>query len=227
MSYYDSPPLRSDRPRGKQDSNSTTPLRHNTKLYPESRGRPHSPIYTPEVSPTRPYSPIRTPASRPIAIHVSPTRGKFEERHEYDGDRYEHSSTHERWDSPTRFCSRSPSPAHLRYRSPSPLSGKNQGNCKGECYGAYWDSKIPPRDPMLHVRVLLRHQSSATPQSSKPLPHNPVQDNSTCSYTYSHDEPETIPIHPASWNNYTSSATKKELISYLVDRGVHPKLAAV
>ncbi|XMA18935.1 hypothetical protein WAI453_011726 [Rhynchosporium graminicola] len=165
MSYYDSPPLRSDRPRDEQDSNSTTPLRHNTKLYPESRGRPHSPIYTPEGRPESSCLLGEKHSKQGASTSTIDTKSRLHvltplsERQQADQQqstflppkenlKRDTSTTAidtntpplmKRWDSPTRFCSRSPSPAHLRYRSPSPLSGKNQGNCKGECYGAYWD----------------------------------------------------------------------------------------
>ncbi|KAL2062111.1 hypothetical protein VTL71DRAFT_6377 [Oculimacula yallundae] len=183
--------------------------------------------HSPPGSPIRSRSPSPPPAfySKPDSYHDTSyeraqARGRGRERArdagqygrngngEGDGARY--------WDSEIP-SSRSQAPPPPPFQ-PSPFQQNAYFSRPQDQSQSHSSSNSYPRP---------QPQPQPEPErNASPLPHNPVTDTSPAAYTYDDEEPDTIPIQPAAWNKHTSSATKEELISYFVSRGVHPTRAA-
>jgi len=58
------------------------------------------------------------------------------------------------------------------------------------------------------------------PRSSYTSPPPPRAPSPPAAYTYEDEEPESISIAPAEWNGYKSSATREELETFFINRGM-------
>ncbi|PMD63082.1 uncharacterized protein K444DRAFT_626831 [Hyaloscypha bicolor E] len=76
----------------------------------------------------------------------------------------------------------------------------------------------PPRQSQSSYSSYSSYSSSSRsappPQSS-----SSARQNSPAPYTYGDEEPDRIPHDPGAWNNYSTTSTREQLISYFVSRG--------
>ncbi|KAK0105214.1 hypothetical protein ONS95_004392 [Cadophora gregata] len=108
-------------------------------------------------------------------------------------------------------------------------STSKTAHARQACYGEDAVPSSPP--PSFHAEKGSYYDTTqARAAQSQPQyehePKPPKVDNTPTPYTYDDDEPDRIPIAPMPWNNYSSTASKEELISFFVGKGIHPKRAA-
>ena len=106
---------------------------------------------------------------------------------------------------------------HNRPRSP-PYSTQRGHGAPPQPHFAHYASQPGPGPPPPQPS-----QTYSAPPSKKQKPPSPTA--YTPSYTYEDEEPYSIPIAPANWNNFTSSATREQLITYFVQKGIHRAIA--
>ncbi|KAH7312121.1 hypothetical protein BKA65DRAFT_542978 [Rhexocercosporidium sp. MPI-PUGE-AT-0058] len=164
---------------------------------------------------TRTYGPFSDPPLRSTAFFY-PQEPQYADSYHRGRARSPHRST-VRMPRIYRVCPERDTYIHSPTRSPSPppVFHPERNSCYDTPYSHFqWEpwSKTPDSPP-------LRAQDTYFPPS--PL----STDSSPEVYTYDDEEPDRIPIAPMPWNGNSSSVSKEELINFLVDQGIHPKVA--
>lgn len=110
-------------------------------------------------------------------------------------------------------------PRAPRYTHPHPQpqayhSSYAHGCTPQEPSYSYVNPTPPPSGPNIYTAEPRGHpENHSTPPPEPSSPSSPVP------YTYDDEEPDTIPIGPARWNNFKTSANKEELIAFFMLRG--------
>ncbi|KAF8856177.1 hypothetical protein BDZ45DRAFT_745745 [Acephala macrosclerotiorum] len=136
---------------------------------------------------------------------------------------------------PPRFVPRARSPPRAAYRDPSPLT-RSRYRSPSPPPRRYRPESSRPASPQPH-----RSRTPSPPprpcspprytRSPSPPPphHNPTpkfQDSNPAGfYTYDDEEPDTIQIAPAPWNNNSTSISRPALLSFLIQKGVSKEVA--
>ncbi|KAE9365626.1 hypothetical protein N431DRAFT_447265 [Stipitochalara longipes BDJ] len=170
----------------------------------ESRGfshRAYSPLLSPRPSHSSydddPRRRARTPTSPPRARGYSSTPGSS------------YSSTH-RASSP---------PPHPSYFSESYSSQSSYARSPPR---SSYSSGPPPRPSHSSSDYSSRPSSGYSrppPQAQSSSSTPPPRPNSPVPYTYDDEELDSIPQAPAKWNNFTSSSTREQLVTFFIGRG--------
>jgi hypothetical protein len=139
-----------------------------------------------------------------------------------------------------RACSPQRPSFHRTY-SPSPpasgnfyYDGPSRENPYGRSPSSFHDNKPrgrsrSPQRPSFHRTYSPPPPYNSPPPqpsySSRRPPPPPREPTSPTPYTYSDEEPTSIPHIAAPWNNFTTSSTRSQLIAYFVSQGYSKPIA--
>ncbi|CZR69919.1 uncharacterized protein PAC_19819 [Phialocephala subalpina] len=222
-------------------------FRHVRVSSPEPPRRSPRAYRTPSPPPPRRSSQVFRSPSPPRTFYKSSNADRSGPTSYYStSEAYPAEFRTRRAQSPPRPAPRGPSPPpSSRYRSPSPPPRRAYPGFGRVSSPPHRPRSPPPRayrpEPSRPASPPPRRAYFPPPRPRSPprrfrspsppppprhsSPPQPKDENPHGIYTYDDEEPDTIPIAPAPWNNNSTSISRSSLLSFLVRKGVSKETA--